>query len=107
MKQDVVVHQLHLVEINGWVFNFKSMVANRIKHMENSRNCVQLIYLADRGCITSSARDLKDLHPPTTSNHGTWDWSTWFSFFVPPEHAYNQMIDDAYQTYLLELALRS
>jgi hypothetical protein len=31
----------------------------------------------------------------------------WYAFFTPPEDRFNQIVQDAYQTYLLETAIRN
>lgn len=37
-----------------------------------------------------------------------WDGNdVWYAFFLPPEHHFNDVLQEAYQTYLLEKALRS
>jgi len=100
-------HDTHLVDINGWRFNFKRMTADRLEPTGHTRNNIWLIWLDKEKCITAPAQDLADIHPQTTSNHGTWDWNMWFSFFSPPEHYYNQMINEAYMNYLIEKSLNS
>jgi hypothetical protein len=83
------------------------MIADRIVPTGHTRNNIWLVWLEDRKCITAPAKDLEDISPKTTSNHGTWDWNQWFSFFTPPEDHYNQMINEAYMNYLLEKSLDS
>lgn len=92
--------------INGWCFNFLRMRATRIADEPCNGYglwCVNLVYIPEMGCVSSADRVLQ---PPTTSNHGTWDWSKYYSFFTPPEDRYNKLINDAYQTYLLERAIK-
>lgn len=107
MKQDVVVHDIHLVDINGWRFDFKRMIASRITATSNGKNSTWIIWLEKDKMITAPADFLKTIEPPTTSNHGTWNWDKWWSFFVPPEDHYNRMINEAYMNYLLEKSLSS
>jgi hypothetical protein len=106
--EHVVAHAPHLVDINGWRFNFELMLAKNMAYsMTVFPNYIPIIWCEHKLAITVEHIYINVLRKPTTSNYGTWDWGIWFSFFVPPEDSYNQMINDAYITYLFEKSLKS
>lgn len=103
------VRQLNSREfiINGWCFNFLKMRATKVaEDPHNGIWCINLVYLPELGIVTSQGKEREALQGISTSNYGSWDWSKLYSFFVPPEDRYNKMIDGAYQTYLLEKAIK-
>lgn len=101
--------------INGWYFHFDEMYAMRGQWKVNSENRMELIRkfvdsdelswyrFSDRGLYSEASQRRLAGHRGITLN----GQEVWYAFFVPPEDHYNKMIQDAYQTYLFERAMRS
>lgn len=101
--------------INGWWFHFEEMYA--IRRAEAPR-------YFDRRKLVQKWVDSHEIGGVNEDDiHGNWSevnyrrqcghygvneygQEVWFAFFTPPEDHYNDLIQEAYQIYLLEKALK-
>jgi hypothetical protein len=88
--------------INGWYFHFNDMCAVR-GHGQLKRVLLDV----HNDCVCSVRHEATDTRLIGVT-HGRYEWGgIWRSFFTEPEERFNQVIDEAYQTYLLETAINS
>lgn len=117
MSDVVWLNQGDTAVINGWYFHFRDMYALRSEWSSSGRNRMELILkFKDRDIISWYTSDyrlgysedvLREIvgHKERRWNGLGYD-ETWYAFFTQPEDRFNQVVQDAYETYLFEKAIR-
>lgn len=98
--------------INEWWFHFDDMYALHGTDWTRGRRTLVQKWVDSHeigGVRDSDRYDYSPVGMRRACGHNERDWNgndIWYAFFMPPEDHFNDMIQEAYQIYLLEKALK-